>query len=96
MDVERRARLGARWICAECGTAFYDLGKVDAPCPKCGAKKPELTARPAAKGKRTRKQTSGRSRTAVRADRPVRDDSAASEPADDDGEAASDQEEEDS
>jgi hypothetical protein len=32
------AELGKKHECAECGTKFYDLGKADATCPKCGAK----------------------------------------------------------
>lgn len=96
MDVERRARLGARWTCAECGTAFYDLGKAEAVCPKCSAKQPEPAARPASKAKRTRKETSGRNRTGSRPERSVRGDSVRSEAADDDDEFDSDEAEEDS
>ena len=28
--------LGTKYECEECGTKFYDLGKADAVCPKCG------------------------------------------------------------
>jgi hypothetical protein len=96
MDVERRARLGARWTCAECGTAFYDLGQAEAVCPKCSAKQPEPAARPASKVKRKRKETSGRYLTGSRRERSVRDDSVRPEAADDDDELDSDEEEEDS
>lgn len=30
------ADLGTKYDCSECGTKFYDLGKPDAVCPKCG------------------------------------------------------------
>jgi uncharacterized protein (TIGR02300 family) len=29
--------LGKKYECAECGTKFYDLGKSDRPCPRCGS-----------------------------------------------------------
>ena len=29
--------LGERWTCYECGSKFYDLGKEEPLCPKCGA-----------------------------------------------------------
>ena len=28
--------LGKKHECAECGAKFYDLGKADAACPRCG------------------------------------------------------------
>ena len=28
--------LGKKYECAECGTKFYDLGKPEPICPKCG------------------------------------------------------------
>ena len=28
--------LGKKFECAECGAKFYDLGKADPACPKCG------------------------------------------------------------
>lgn len=28
--------LGKKHICAKCNTAFYDFGKSDPACPKCG------------------------------------------------------------
>jgi uncharacterized protein (TIGR02300 family) len=30
-------KLGTKYNCYNCGTKFYDLGKTDAVCPKCGA-----------------------------------------------------------
>jgi uncharacterized protein (TIGR02300 family) len=29
--------LGTKFECFSCGTRFYDLGKAEAICPKCGA-----------------------------------------------------------
>jgi uncharacterized protein (TIGR02300 family) len=30
-------KLGTKYECFSCGTKFYDLGKSEAVCPKCGA-----------------------------------------------------------
>lgn len=30
-------KLGTKYDCYNCGTKFYDLGKTEAICPKCGA-----------------------------------------------------------
>lgn len=30
-------KLGTKFECYNCGTKFYDLGKSEAHCPKCGA-----------------------------------------------------------
>jgi uncharacterized protein (TIGR02300 family) len=30
-------KLGTKFECYNCGTKFYDLGKSDPVCPKCGA-----------------------------------------------------------
>jgi hypothetical protein len=30
-------KLGTKYECYNCGTKFYDLGKPEAVCPKCGA-----------------------------------------------------------
>jgi uncharacterized protein (TIGR02300 family) len=30
-------KLGTKFECFSCGTKFYDLGKSEAVCPKCGA-----------------------------------------------------------
>ncbi len=35
MTVE--VELGTKHECPSCGTKYYDLGKADAPCPKCGS-----------------------------------------------------------
>ena len=44
--------LGTKYECAECGAKFYDLGKPEPICPKCGTdqrqhqeKRPEPKAR---------------------------------------------------
>ena len=29
--------LGTKHECPSCGTKYYDLGKAEAPCPKCGS-----------------------------------------------------------
>jgi hypothetical protein len=44
--------LGKKYECAECGTKFYDLGKAEPICPKCGTnqrglQEPPKTAAPA-------------------------------------------------
>ncbi|MBY0400677.1 FYDLN acid domain-containing protein [Myxococcota bacterium] len=33
----RHPKLGFRWSCYGCGAKFYDLGKDEPLCPKCGA-----------------------------------------------------------
>ena len=33
--------LGKKWICFSCLTKFYDFGKPEALCPKCGANQKE-------------------------------------------------------
>ena len=44
--------LGKKYECAECGTKFYDLGKPEPICPKCGTnqrglQEPQKTVAPA-------------------------------------------------
>lgn len=51
------AELGNKFICYNCSTKFYDLGKAEALCPKCGAnqkdaEKNDHAATPAARRKR--------------------------------------------
>jgi hypothetical protein len=46
--------LGKKHECAECGTKFYDLGKADAPCPKCGSSQRETDKRSPAPEARVR------------------------------------------
>jgi uncharacterized protein (TIGR02300 family) len=35
-----KPELGTKRVCVSCGTKFYDLTKVPAICPKCGAEQP--------------------------------------------------------
>lgn len=44
------AELGTKHECPSCNTKYYDLGKADAPCPKCGASLDGEDADPEAKG----------------------------------------------
>ncbi len=37
--------LGKKYECAECGTKFYDLGKAEPICPKCGTNQRGLVER---------------------------------------------------
>lgn len=37
-------KLGTKFECFRCGTKFYDLGKSDAVCPKCGANPKDAAA----------------------------------------------------
>jgi hypothetical protein len=55
LDPERKARLGTKWTCNECGVGFYDLGKNEAICPKCEAKQPAVAAIPGKKNGAVRK-----------------------------------------
>ncbi len=34
---DRRARLGAKYLCFSCKTRFYDMNRPEPLCPKCGA-----------------------------------------------------------
>ena len=36
-------KLGTKYECYNCGTKFYDLGKSDPLCPKCGADQRDST-----------------------------------------------------
>jgi hypothetical protein len=49
MDADRRARLGVKWTCGECGAPFYDLCKPAAVCPRCNATQTERASGAAAK-----------------------------------------------
>ena len=39
MPASREAKpgLGYKWVCFSCAAKFYDLGKPDPVCPRCGA-----------------------------------------------------------
>ena len=38
--------LGLKRVCVSCGARFYDLNRVPAVCPKCGAEQPSDLLRP--------------------------------------------------
>lgn len=49
--------LGTKHECYNCGTRFYDLGKAEAICPKCGAnQKDAVNAQPAVDGTALRRK----------------------------------------
>lgn len=39
------SNLGKKWNCFSCGAKFYDLGKPDPSCPKCGANQKNAPAK---------------------------------------------------
>jgi uncharacterized protein (TIGR02300 family) len=41
------AQIGTKRTCVSCAVRFYDLTRVPAACPKCGAEQPPPKARPA-------------------------------------------------
>jgi hypothetical protein len=41
------AQIGVKRTCVGCGVRFYDLTRIPAACPKCGAEQPPPKARPA-------------------------------------------------
>lgn len=50
-------KLGAKFECYNCGTKFYDLGKSEPLCPKCGAnQKDAVTAESPASGQSSRRR----------------------------------------
>lgn len=42
------ANLGKKWICFSCGAKFYDFGKPEAVCPKCGSHQKDAPSKPKA------------------------------------------------
>lgn len=42
------ANLGKKWICFSCSAKFYDFGKPEAICPKCGTSQKDAPAKPRA------------------------------------------------
>ena len=42
------ADLGKKHSCFQCGAKFYDLGRLEALCPKCGANQKAAPAKPKA------------------------------------------------
>lgn len=50
-------KLGSKFECFNCGTKFYDLGKSEPLCPKCGANQKDATpTSPAASAASRRKR----------------------------------------
>ncbi|MFY9820726.1 MAG: TIGR02300 family protein [Thermoanaerobaculia bacterium] len=50
-------KLGTKFECYNCGTKFYDLGKSDSICPKCGANQKDAASHePAASSASRRKR----------------------------------------
>ena len=50
-------KLGTKYDCYNCGTKFYDLGKPDPVCPKCGAnQKDAVTAESQAASQSSRRR----------------------------------------
>ena len=41
-----KPELGSKRVCVSCHTRFYDLSRVPASCPKCGAEQPLEQPRP--------------------------------------------------
>lgn len=37
--------IGSKLVCVSCSVRFYDLGRLPAVCPKCGAEQPPVAAR---------------------------------------------------
>ncbi len=51
--------LGTKHECPSCATKYYDLGKADAPCPKCGSSQEgdEAEQTPAKSSKKKKKKS---------------------------------------
>jgi uncharacterized protein (TIGR02300 family) len=50
-------KLGTKYDCYSCGTKFYDLGKTEPVCPKCGANQKDAgTSDSAAAGQASRRK----------------------------------------
>jgi uncharacterized protein (TIGR02300 family) len=50
-------KLGTKYDCYNCGTKFYDLGKPEPICPKCGAnQKDAVTSESPASGQASRRR----------------------------------------
>ena len=68
-------KLGTKFECYSCGTKFYDLGKAEPVCPKCGANQKDVASSesPAASqaSRRRRKAEIGKSPVDVEEDEPI-------------------------
>jgi len=49
-------KLGERYVCSECGTKFYDLGRPTAVCPKCHAVQDKTPANPSRRKKSVKEE----------------------------------------
>jgi uncharacterized protein (TIGR02300 family) len=70
--------LGTKFECFSCGAKFYDLGKGQAICPKCGADQknavPATPAQDAASARRRRKEELAARRVETEAERPAEEE----------------------
>lgn len=70
-------KLGTKFECYSCGTKFYDLGKSEPVCPKCGANQKDVASSetPAASqsSRRRRKADLGKAVDVVEDDEPIAD-----------------------
>ena len=93
-------KLGNKHECYSCGTKFYDLGKNEAVCPKCGANQKDVSSSdtPAAgqaSRRRRKAEIVGKAAIDVEDDEPIADlDEEIVPDADLDGEGLGDDEEE--
>lgn len=64
------ADLGKKHECSECGAKFYDLGKPDPVCPRCGTVVSDGEEEPSPKNRRKRRTppVTGKARTEARED----------------------------
>jgi uncharacterized protein (TIGR02300 family) len=79
------ADLGQKHECRECGAKFYDLGKADSVCPRCGTSAGEEDEEPRVKSRRKRRPPIA---AKVRVADPEAPDVEAAEVLDDDDEIA--------
>jgi uncharacterized protein (TIGR02300 family) len=49
-------KLGTKFECYNCGTKFYDLGKSDPLCPKCGANQKDAASHEPAASQASRRK----------------------------------------
>ena len=71
-------KLGTKHECYSCGTKFYDLGKNEAICPKCGANQKDVSSSEApaaiqASRRRRKAEIVGKAAIEVEEDEPIAD-----------------------
>lgn len=49
-------KLGERFVCSECGTKFYDLGRPTAVCPRCQTVQDKTPVNPSRRKKSTKEE----------------------------------------